>query len=627
MLQAEAGAQEKLLEATAGFPWAWNQHTSLHDADERSMNLDEWRSGKRKRTWSSLSQSETQAQTGTVAEMDSDMELFQDLKEDILNKEKAAQQDEERATKKRKQKPNEACRGRDGVICKFSTKSSGEKARVQPKRNRWYCFFCDPLIFERSLKSRGGQFITKALTYFKEQDINVYQDALRRVSEFQGDEVAEDFQNRVEGLAKRREKEAERKLSFAARWRKALAVRLHARKASKAHRAEHDKDVRKQDKKLRKKFPEVYGAAEARPREAWMSPLARAFQDYANYKSWCLCSQCNRLLPQKFRPGHVRQPNRLQPYVQKCKHCRHGMGYPAPQPADVPMPLRSLPDAVLEALRIFDIDTGLPERAPAGYWVHTNMIRFTWHWRSVEDRLGDLKGREWEAGREAYFHLIAAKESSYRKFQDTHTKVLERRRNQIEKGELHPDAPMPMLPRRFIETVGIECCNWPHLYWRTDMCETYVRSMDSRRLQRERQGKRGQKRSAADMTGDFDLDAWRRTSVNNEATKKSKSFKKDAQPDDSCSKHKTAKKEVSKKPARHDDSNADSEESSDSEDEFDDGVQHQSAKASFMAKVLSPLMGYGTDWYLQQFVYDLWLWSSLGGAKNAAGIPMRGALA
>eukprot|EP00973_Karenia_brevis_P008368 1132315-Karenia_brevis.AAC.1 len=37
-------------------------------------------------------------------------------------------------------------------------------------------------------------------------------------------------------------------------------------------------------------------------------------------------------------------------------------------------------------------------------------------------------------------------------------------------------------------------------------------------------------------------------------------------------------------------------------------------------------MGYGTDWYLQQFVYDLWLWSSLGGAKNAAGIPMRGAL-
>eukprot|EP00973_Karenia_brevis_P003104 426537-Karenia_brevis.AAC.1 len=81
-----------------------------------------------------------------------------------------------------------------------------------------------------SLKSRGGQFITKALSYFKEQDNNLYQDAVRRVSQFQGDQVARDFQNRVEGLAKRREREAERKLSFAARWRKALAARLHARK-------------------------------------------------------------------------------------------------------------------------------------------------------------------------------------------------------------------------------------------------------------------------------------------------------------------------------------------------------------------------------------------------------------
>eukprot|EP00973_Karenia_brevis_P028310 3901677-Karenia_brevis.AAC.1 len=103
------------------------------------------------------------------------------------------------------------------------------------------------------------------------------------------------------------------------------------------------------------------------------------------------------------------------------------------------------------------------------------MIRFAWHWRSVEDRLGELKGKDWEKGREAYLHLIADKDSSYRKFQDTHTKVLEKRQNQIEKGELLPDAPIPMLPRRFIETVGLECCNWPHLYWRTDMCETYVR--------------------------------------------------------------------------------------------------------------------------------------------------------
>eukprot|EP00973_Karenia_brevis_P072320 10046272-Karenia_brevis.AAC.1 len=285
MLQEEATASEKLIEATARTPWVLNKNTNARDTDEPDINLDEWRSGKRKRTSSSFSPSETQEQTGTIDEMDSDMELFQDLKEDVLIKELAAQQDEERVAKKRKQRDNEMCGGRDGVTCKFNTKSSGEKAWVEPKRNQWNCLFCDPVIFERSLKSRGGQFITKALSFFKEQDNKLYQHALRRISEFQGDQVVKDFKNRVEGLARRREKEAERKLSFAERWRKVLAARLHARKVSKAHRAEHNKDVRKQDKKLRKKFPEIYGVEEPRPREAWMSPLARAFQDYANYKS------------------------------------------------------------------------------------------------------------------------------------------------------------------------------------------------------------------------------------------------------------------------------------------------------------------------------------------------------
>eukprot|EP00973_Karenia_brevis_P045257 6268674-Karenia_brevis.AAC.1 len=61
--------------------------------------------------------------------MDSDMELFQDLKEDVLNKEMGAKQDEERAAKKRKRWPNKECRGREGVACRFNTKSSGQKAR------------------------------------------------------------------------------------------------------------------------------------------------------------------------------------------------------------------------------------------------------------------------------------------------------------------------------------------------------------------------------------------------------------------------------------------------------------------------------------------------------------------
>eukprot|EP00973_Karenia_brevis_P096106 12430638-Karenia_brevis.AAC.1 len=172
MLRAEAIASEKMIEATAGIAWAVHENTHVNGTDEHDINLDEWRSGKRKRTSSSLSQSQTLDQPGTIAEMDSDMELFQDLKEDVLNKEKAAQQDEERAAKKRKRWPHKDCRGRGGTTCKFSTTSAGEKACIQPQRNQFHCLFCDPVCFERSLKSRGGQFITKALSYFKEQDNN-----------------------------------------------------------------------------------------------------------------------------------------------------------------------------------------------------------------------------------------------------------------------------------------------------------------------------------------------------------------------------------------------------------------------------------------------------------------------
>eukprot|EP00973_Karenia_brevis_P021298 2928833-Karenia_brevis.AAC.1 len=188
MLQTDAVAQEKLLQASAGSPRAWNQHTSAHEAVENRLNLDEWRSGKRKRTSSSIRPSVTQDQTGTVAEMDSDMELFQDLKEDILNKERAAQQDEDRAAKRRKQRPNEACKGFGGATCTFNTKSVGERASVHPERRQWRCMFCDHALFDKALKSRGGQLMTKALNYFKEHDNNLYQDALQRVLEFQGDQ-------------------------------------------------------------------------------------------------------------------------------------------------------------------------------------------------------------------------------------------------------------------------------------------------------------------------------------------------------------------------------------------------------------------------------------------------------
>ena len=65
------------------------------------------------------------------------------------------------------------------------------------------------------------------------------------------------------------------------------------------------------------------------------------------------------------------------------------------------------------------------------------------------------------------------------------------------------------------------------------------------------------------------------------------------------------------------------EDSGSEEGEGEDGGR-QSIKKSFMKKVLGPVAGYAEDFELLQFVYDLSLWSRIGGGKNACKhIPLR----
>ena len=48
-----------------------------------------------------------------------------------------------------------------------------------------------------------------------------------------------------------------------------------------------------------------------------------------------------------------------------------------------------------------------------------------------------------------------------------------------------------------------------------------------------------------------------------------------------------------------------------------------SAKSSYLAKALGPVLGYGSTYELFQFVYDLWLWSALGAKKHVTETPLR----
>ena len=61
-------------------------------------------------------------------------------------------------------------------------------------------------------------------------------------------------------------------------------------------------------------------------------------------------------------------------------------------------------------------------------------------------------------------------------------------------------------------------------------------------------------------------------------------------------------------------------------DDEEDAVpeERHSVKRSFMRKVFGPIIGYSQDFELLQFVYDLTMWSRIGGGKNAcAGLPLR----
>ena len=122
----------------------------------------------------------------------------------------------------------------------------------------------------------------------------------------------------------------------------------------------------------------------------------------------------------------------------------------------------------------------------------------------------------------------------------------------------HPTESQAKRPLHFIEEAGLETALWPHLYWETAMCESFERLTDRRLNQLE-----GRKR-----------------------------------------------------PRTYGDEDSLSEDENDEEEEK--GERRHCIKRSFQTKLLSPLLGYGSDFALLQYVYDLHLWTDLGSKRNQA---------
>ena len=241
--------------------------------------------------------------------------------------------------------------------------------------------------------------------------------------------------------------------------------------------------VLKQPKKRVKPEEEVDNDTDLPP--AKRSRLATDIENWCRYNSWSICSSCKCLNARKMTESSLGPA--LSPTIshKQCAYCTAQQEFKVPSVESIPHPLRELSPAVCQALSPFEIDCGKDIRArgawgqEAGYRLHANMIRFSWHATSVEKRLSQLPRGERQAGKDAFQFMLENEKASYQHYHKEHHKFL----------QLNPEADDRQRKRwlRTLEEQGIECALWPHLFWDDEMTLTWVRLQSPQRRSRRQQ--------------------------------------------------------------------------------------------------------------------------------------------
>ena len=522
--------------------------------------------------------------------------------------------------KARKMRPNETCPGRSPAEpCRFTQRANALGEAAHLTKGEATCKFCDPEKLNACFAvPQQRKFVTRACrVWLAGGREDVVQAAVDLMTEEQKD-VLETALARPSRAAAAVEARAVVKAE-AESWEKLLEPRRHSGVQPTEEEQKHYRQKKVDDqRRLRSKFGPLV-EAKAMEDNSWRSPLATSMEAWCQEFAWKTCKTCHRMVTAPLHESNLTgKQGRKSKVVQKCSHCSKGTGYPTVSPEAIPEVLRNLTENVLWALRPLEPDVGPVAKAGHGYRVHTDMIRFWWRPQTVEEQLAMLEDEE-ECGHawDAYQHLVADPESSYGRFVSMHQKFLRRNR-----AEIQVDERRLQLPRRALEEDGLECAVWPHLYPKTAWCETHVRLQDVRRKE-SRQGRARSRRSRQAAPA-----AARAAPRSNNSTSS-----------DSDSSSSTSSEETSGAPpgpvAGAAQAGAAAEETeAESEDEDEAAAPlhfaregRNSAKSSYLAKVLGPTLGYGSTYELFQFVYDLWLWSSLGAKKNTVDAPMRLAMA
>ena len=213
------------------------------------------------------------------------------------------------------------------------------------------------------------------------------------------------------------------------------------------------------------------------------SRLAVDFQMWCKYNSWAQCESCMSMQPRDLTERTLHPDLPATTSSAYCSRCKAKESYEVPKPEDVPEPLRGLSREALAALSPLVIDVGPEHRSkdemgrPNGYREHACMIKFSWHKKSSKARIKEIDNRAMRRdAKKAYDFLCASEATAYSRFKDDHKEFLSR----------FPDADKTKRKRwhKFLETPGIECALWPHLFWKLEMCLTAVRAKSPTRMAR-----------------------------------------------------------------------------------------------------------------------------------------------
>lgn len=288
-----------------------------------------------------------------------------------------------------------------------------------------------------------------------------------------------------------------------------------------------------------------------------------------------MCPKCYMLQPRPLSEKALLQEARPEVAASASKH-----GHMVPRPEDVPEPLQNLSTDIIEALRPLTIDVGPEVRTDnGGFRKKMRMVTFSWDVLPVDDKVAALKPKAFrKKAKAALKHLLAnPMEIEYHDYYNRQKAFLVRCR-----GE--PTPQQARRPLHFIESVGLETALWPHLYWKTTMCESYER-LNRQRLE-QLEGRR--KRRRVEEAGKGEAEA---EDPESEGGMSSERAIEAAEPGPDC----------------------------DDDDQPDPLDRRRSIKRSFQAKLLGPLLGYAADFTLVQYVFDLHLWTDLGSKKGSAG--------